>query len=146
MDVLCYSPSLPMQANCCPDAKQCCAKGYTCSKNSKKCIKTGIVRLMAQNITDKALSLSQGSVDYSDIVAPSVDGRGGVGIWCGGWSHCPSDYTCCRLRQGGYGCCPLPSVGCTQRNYKRECGLLCLNSVGFQVGSNLSAYIKLDSC
>jgi hypothetical protein len=27
-----------------------------------------------------------------------------------GWSFCPSSYSCCKMNDGSYGCCPLQNV------------------------------------
>ena len=106
------------QAVCCEDGKHCCAAGYRCNKKSRGCIKTGIERLVLQQVTNASLSHLN-----STPFCPVEDGLAIVedrplGRVCPrGWVQCMKKHTCCKLKRGGFGCCPMQNVslvGCSE--------------------------------
>ena len=78
-----------LQAVCCSDKLHCCPNGYTCDVAAGRCLKG-----------DEFLALftkQPSKPQVNDVTCPDE-------------STCPTGQTCCQNQQGGYSCCPLPSV------------------------------------
>ncbi|XP_070566957.1 multiple epidermal growth factor-like domains protein 6 [Ptychodera flava] len=80
-------------AVCCPDQQHCCPQGFTCDLVQTKCIMgNGVTVPLAKKTPAEAL--------VKDVICS------------GGKQKCPSETTCCELKSGLYGCCPLPDAVC----------------------------------
>ena len=83
------------KAVCCSDHIHCCPNGYTCDVSAGTC--------------------SRGSekIPFSaKRPAKSFKGKSTSVVCPDGESQCPDGNTCCKLRSGQYGCCPLPRAVC----------------------------------
>ncbi|GFO46514.1 Cg6459 pa [Plakobranchus ocellatus] len=78
-------------AVCCSDRLHCCPAGYTCDVGAGTCNKG----------SDRLTWLTK---------LPSKSSPVQTAVTCDAQSECPSGNTCCLNQQGGYSCCPLPSV------------------------------------
>ncbi|XP_029013949.1 granulin a [Betta splendens] len=83
------------QAVCCSDGSHCCPKQYKCDEHKTSCIKGEVVipwytKLQATTSADAPPGSEQ----------------------CGGLNQCPKDTTCCRLKSGEWGCCPMQNAVC----------------------------------
>ena len=80
-------------AVCCADKLHCCPNDYTCNTTDGKCIDaTSSIPLFKKTVSHKATS--------PFTMCPD------------GTSQCPSSSTCCELKDGKYGCCPIVGAVC----------------------------------
>ncbi|KAM7534095.1 hypothetical protein Aperf_G00000105424 [Anoplocephala perfoliata] len=81
-------------AVCCADGEHCCPQGHSCDpKNGGSCVR-----------------LSTESLNSAESSKKSLGGKG-----CNdGRTVCPDDSTCCELKDGSFGCCPLPNAVCCE--------------------------------
>lgn len=86
------------QAVCCGDGDHCCPRGYTCDKQKPVCIKGNaqIPWFQKQPATRSEVTSRLGDVKCDDATS------------------CASGTTCCRLRTGKWGCCPLTQAVCCE--------------------------------
>lgn len=112
------SDCLCPQAVCCNDHVSCCPHGTTCDSAQKKCDKAGVSTSWSHKNT---LTPSEGGriKAYSDYVPWMVKlpARpvilGSMQVICPDKkSTCPKGQTCCLLKGGMWGCCPMPKVRC----------------------------------
>ncbi|GIY95458.1 progranulin [Caerostris extrusa] len=95
----------PMEsAVCCNDGLHCCPEGTTCNLEKKKCDGDGFTTLMYDShkkihVSSPSSSLLQ-SKKESSVICP------------GSQFQCPDGYTCCKLPNGDYGCCPFIKATC----------------------------------
>ena len=79
-------------AVCCPDHIHCCPNGYSCSQGF--CQKGNNFVLMKRKINAiKAFKEKTESCDH-------------------GHGHCQPDDTCCPMKEGEFGCCPMKDAVC----------------------------------
>ncbi|XP_048221897.1 progranulin isoform X2 [Perognathus longimembris pacificus] len=93
------------QASCCEDRVHCCPHGASCDLVHTRCVTpTGTSPLAkkfpAQRSTNRAGLVPLPVALPTSVVCP--DAR----------SRCPDDFTCCKLPNGSYGCCPMPNAIC----------------------------------
>ena len=81
------------KAECCEDRVHCCPEGYTCQTNKGTCTKGDEVLAMFKK--QPAINAPQ-----NNVVCPDQK------------SECSPDTTCCLLKSGEYGCCPIPKALC----------------------------------
>lgn len=80
------------QAVCCEDGNHCCPRGHTCQPHRSSCSRGPHVLPWFTKV--RALTEPSGVAD----------------IKCDDKSSCASGTTCCPLKTGGWGCCPLVKV------------------------------------
>jgi hypothetical protein len=76
------------QAVCCTDGRHCCPAHTVCDSRTGKCKKGDLVVPMVKKLE----ALQQKNHD------------------CGGNVTCPQENTCCMMKKGDLGCCPVPNV------------------------------------
>ena len=79
-----------LKAECCDDKIHCCPQGSKCETKSGTCVQGG----------DKTEWFTMQLSTVLEIVK------------CDSRHECPSGNTCCKLKSGQWGCCPLAKV-CT---------------------------------
>ncbi|XP_040917806.1 granulin a isoform X2 [Toxotes jaculatrix] len=85
------------EAVCCEDFIHCCPKGKTCNLAAQTC------------------EGESGSMPWLEKVP--VIPRQGVQVGdvpCDSTSSCPDGTTCCKTKEGGWACCPLPEAVCCE--------------------------------
>ncbi|XP_078656089.1 uncharacterized protein LOC144902484 isoform X2 [Branchiostoma floridae x Branchiostoma belcheri] len=82
------------KAVCCSDQVHCCPHGTTCSVSTGKCEKGDI------------------SLPWFEKEAAIVVEEESPNIKCDATHECKSTDTCCKLKSGQWGCCPLPKAVC----------------------------------
>ncbi|XP_064112594.1 progranulin-like isoform X2 [Macrobrachium nipponense] len=122
------------EAMCCDDGIHCCPKGTNCNTTLGTCDvqKTfhwsfPIHRLEALLWTESS-GTPDNKVHVSDVVCP--DER----------YHCPLHTTCCQLKSGDYGCCPMERATCCED--KEHC---CPNGFQCTVGGCVRGTVRLPS-
>ncbi|XP_023813094.1 granulins isoform X2 [Oryzias latipes] len=83
------------EAVCCEDFIHCCPKGKTCNLAAQTCEGDG----GSVPMLEKVPSFSKVSVKMEDVP-------------CDGSTSCPDQTTCCKTKDGAWGCCPLPEAVC----------------------------------
>lgn len=64
-----------------------------------------------KNQMQKAFPKGEYKFDINSVVCPD------------GCSFCPNGYTCCKMNDGSFGCCPLPNAVCCEDHlhwYKKK--------------------------
>ena len=89
-------------AVCCSDKVHCCPSGYTCNLQTVSCDKGGRKIPM---VTKKVARLVEGPITNKAPVVGNI-------VCPGGTSYCNNGNTCCKAKDGGYACCPLPQATC----------------------------------
>ncbi|XP_017320488.1 granulin b isoform X1 [Ictalurus punctatus] len=88
------------QAVCCGDGDHCCPSGYTCDKEKPVCVKgelqTPWFRTQPAMIRGSEVTHGLGDVKCDDTTS------------------CAAGTTCCRLKTGKWGCCPLAQAVCCE--------------------------------
>ena len=82
-----------LQAECCSDHLHCCPSGFTCDVAHSRCLRGSDVTSIPWSRKEEALP-----VEGSGVICPDQK------------SECPDGNTCCKLKSGGWGCCPFPHV------------------------------------
>ncbi|XP_064647998.1 SCO-spondin-like isoform X2 [Lineus longissimus] len=85
-------------ATCCDDHIHCCPNGYTCDTAQSTCNKGALFVPMAKKIP--AESVVPEKLLGSKILCPDRE------------TVCDEGSTCCMLKSGDYGCCPLKKALC----------------------------------
>ncbi|XP_066939524.1 progranulin-like [Macrobrachium rosenbergii] len=122
------------EAMCCDDGIHCCPKGTNCNTTLGTCDvqKTFQWSFPIHSLEALVWTESSGTPDsqvhVSDVVCP--DER----------YHCPSHTTCCQLKGGDYGCCPLERATCCED--KEHC---CPNGFQCTVGGCVRGTVRLPS-
>ncbi|KAK4288909.1 hypothetical protein Pmani_038093 [Petrolisthes manimaculis] len=103
---------------CCPyrDA-QCCSDGFHCCPPGSKCDVTGGgCQNTITNVTMNAARLTVGKSPTQRHMQYPTRSRGGEvrdpGGKCLDGHPCPEKFTCCKVKNGGYGCCPYSNARC----------------------------------
>ena len=78
-------------AVCCSDEKHCCPAGYTCETAAGTCTKGDSVISFLEKLP---------AISSPNIICPDKI------------HSCASDASCCQLKSGKYGCCPVPNANC----------------------------------
>ena len=82
------------QAVCCSDGEHCCPQGTTCNLSAGTC----------DSVTSRTSLLKK-------LLSRKTPQRSSVkDVPCDSSTSCPDGSTCCRLKSGGFGCCPYPNV------------------------------------
>lgn len=87
------------EATCCSDMLHCCPNGYRCDVIDSKCI-MGDQTTALYTKTKSVQQTFKKVEELKSIVCPD------------GSSFCPNDNTCCPMKDGSYGCCPIPKAIC----------------------------------
>uniref|UniRef100_H2T2B2 Granulin b n=1 Tax=Takifugu rubripes TaxID=31033 RepID=H2T2B2_TAKRU len=82
------------QAVCCEDGDHCCPRGHRCDPHRRSCSKGPLVTPW---FTKLSAAARPGAV---------------TDVPCDDRSSCPAGTTCCKLKSGGWGCCPLVKAVC----------------------------------
>jgi len=77
---------------------------YTCDVADGRCNKGDVSLPFYKKIESIAVKKEK-EVSLSSVVCPD------------GSSFCPRDYTCCKMADGAYGCCPLDNAVCCSGIY-----------------------------
>lgn len=88
------NPLVSLQAVCCGDGDHCCPSGYTCDKEKPVCVKGNL----------QISWFEKQPATKSEVTSRLGD------IKCDATTSCAAGTTCCRLRTGKWGCCPLAQV------------------------------------
>lgn len=86
------------QAVCCGDGDHCCPSGYTCDKEKPVCVKGNLQIPWFEKLPATKFEVTSRLGD----------------IKCDGTTSCVAATTCCRLRTGKWGCCPLAQAVCCE--------------------------------
>uniref|UniRef100_A0A9J8AAQ4 Granulin a n=1 Tax=Cyprinus carpio carpio TaxID=630221 RepID=A0A9J8AAQ4_CYPCA len=92
------------QAVCCDDFIHCCPHGTTCNVAAGSCDETSgsqpwFEKLPVKLISSQNVAVTQVSSVHSDVPCDST-------------KSCPDGSTCCKTKEGGWACCPLPQAVC----------------------------------
>ena len=92
------------KAICCSDGVHCCPQTYTCNTKDGTCTKGD--RVIAMFKKQPAVKKPKQNIDSlkvpRNIICPDKE------------SECASNATCCLLKSGVYGCCPIPFAVCCE--------------------------------
>jgi len=113
-------------ATCCSDRTHCCPNGLKCDVQAGRCVGDQYHLLLANIAPSKENKKEEEQITSNLIprtkTPPRSSPRPGVSLFSGFRleKFCPNkDYTCddnqtcCPLKEGGYGCCPLgPAAVC----------------------------------
>nr|XP_024655454.1 kielin/chordin-like protein isoform X3 [Maylandia zebra] len=83
------------EAVCCEDFIHCCPKGKKCNLEAQTC-EDG---LMSVPWAKKVPAIIKQKVEVKDVP-------------CDDTSACPDGTTCCKTKEGGWACCPMPEAVC----------------------------------
>ncbi|KAG7335498.1 hypothetical protein KOW79_000191 [Hemibagrus wyckioides] len=92
------------QAVCCGDGDHCCPSGYTCDKEKPTCTKGNH---QIPWFKKQPAMRSEVTSDLGDMK-------------CDDATSCAAGTTCCKLRTGKWGCCPLAQAVCCE-DHKHCC-------------------------
>ncbi|XDV13212.1 hypothetical protein PO909_001678 [Leuciscus waleckii] len=92
------------QAVCCDDFIHCCPHGTTCNVAAGSCDDPSgsspwLEKLPVKPISSQNVAVTQVSSVYSDVP-------------CNDTASCQDGTTCCKTKDGGWACCPLPEAVC----------------------------------
>jgi len=98
----------PMEdAVCCSDGYHCCPKNTVCDVEAEKCVGKDVMFEMYDSWK------SRDQVQDSAIYKPLLKSLNTALVICPDPSFtCPVEYTCCKLPNGSWGCCPYPEATC----------------------------------
>lgn len=97
---------------CCPYRNaQCCSDGFHCCPSGSKCdITSGGCSNVKTNITVKAATLMDSRhITKTRARSWEISDPGGK---CPDGHPCPEKFTCCKVQDGGFGCCPYSDARC----------------------------------
>ncbi|KAL6094400.1 grn [Pungitius sinensis] len=107
------------KAVCCQDGDHCCPSGHACEPHRSSCSKGPLV------LVPWFSKLSARSE------AAAAGGDAATDVKCDNKSSCASGTTCCKLKTGGWGCCPLvKAVCCADREHCCPQGYSCNMQTG----------------
>uniref|UniRef100_A0A3B5QFW3 Granulin a n=1 Tax=Xiphophorus maculatus TaxID=8083 RepID=A0A3B5QFW3_XIPMA len=86
-----------IEAVCCDDFIHCCPKGKTCNVAAGTC-EDGLLSIPW---FEKKPAISRPGVEVKVKNVP-----------CNDTAACPDGTTCCKTKEGGWACCPLPKAVC----------------------------------
>ncbi|XP_023269731.1 granulins-like [Seriola lalandi dorsalis] len=85
------------EAVCCEDFLHCCPKGKTCNLAAQTC--DGHASSMPW--VEKVPAIPKQGVQSKDVICDST-------------TSCEDGTTCCKTKEGGWACCPLPEAVCCE--------------------------------
>ncbi|XP_017284938.1 progranulin [Kryptolebias marmoratus] len=88
------------KAVCCDDKEHCCAEGTTCDTKNMKCISTST----KEQLPMWAKFPARRRADW--------ERQKGNDVPCNETAACPDGYTCCKTKDGGWGCCHHKEAVC----------------------------------
>ncbi|XP_073713418.1 granulin a isoform X7 [Misgurnus anguillicaudatus] len=91
------------EAVCCEDFVHCCPHGQKCNMASEKCESSSGSVPWFGKIPVRPIS----SLNSTDTQVSSTSD-----VPCDGTVTCSDDSTCCKTKEGGWACCPLPEAVC----------------------------------
>ncbi|MGH0154225.1 UNVERIFIED_CONTAM: hypothetical protein FKN15_025918 [Acipenser sinensis] len=91
-------------AVCCADNESCCPEGTTCDTEHKKCVSAEGETTMRK----KFPAMKKNSNNGKMLVI--VNGTVERDVKCDDTKSCPDGNTCCKNKQGGWGCCSFPKT------------------------------------
>ncbi|XP_026206348.1 granulin a isoform X2 [Anabas testudineus] len=128
------------KAVCCEDKIHCCPEGSTCDVEHSKCISLSTkkempmwaklpARIRADWENKKGEQITSEAVDNGEPEkvpkvntvnavpppvkeAPLTKAAGGNKVPCNDTAACEDGTTCCKTKDGGWACCPLPEAVC----------------------------------
>uniref|UniRef100_A0AAX7UPJ8 Granulins domain-containing protein n=1 Tax=Astatotilapia calliptera TaxID=8154 RepID=A0AAX7UPJ8_ASTCA len=83
------------EAVCCEDFIHCCPKGKKCNLEAQTC-EDGVISVPWAK---KVPAIIKQKVEVKDVP-------------CDDTSACPDGTTCCKTKEGGWACCPMPEAVC----------------------------------
>uniref|UniRef100_A0AAX7UDE4 Granulins domain-containing protein n=1 Tax=Astatotilapia calliptera TaxID=8154 RepID=A0AAX7UDE4_ASTCA len=83
------------EAVCCEDFIHCCPKGKKCNLEAQTC-EGGVISVPWAK---KVPAIIKQKVEVKDVP-------------CDDTSACPDGTTCCKTKEGGWACCPMPEAVC----------------------------------
>ncbi|KAI5620383.1 granulins isoform X1, partial [Silurus asotus] len=89
------------KAVCCLDGYYCCPSGYICDKEKPTCRKGKHQIPWFKKQPAMSIHVSEVRHDFEDVK-------------CDNTTSCAAGTTCCRLRTGKWGCCPLVMAVCCE--------------------------------
>ncbi|XP_043089794.1 granulin a isoform X13 [Puntigrus tetrazona] len=92
------------QAVCCDDFIHCCPHDTTCNTAAGSCDDSSGSQLWFEKLPVKTISSQDGAVTQVTSVHSDVP--------CNDTAACPDGSTCCKTKEGGWACCPLPQAVC----------------------------------
>ncbi|XP_076059988.1 progranulin-like isoform X2 [Oratosquilla oratoria] len=113
------------QATCCKDHIHCCPNGMRCDLQTQSC-KNGLFGIsvpMKVHEPAKLVELNKATqVESLETTDPET---------CPDGKPCDSNFTCCSLTKGGFGCCPLKdAICCTDSIHCCPQGYTCNTTLG----------------
>ncbi|XP_048059685.1 granulin a isoform X4 [Megalobrama amblycephala] len=89
------------EAVCCEDFIHCCPHGKICNDTAGSCDDPSgstpwLEKLPVQKISSQKVAVTQVSSN----------------VPCDDTTYCPDGSTCCKTKEGGWACCPLPEAVC----------------------------------
>ncbi|XP_038151168.1 granulin a [Cyprinodon tularosa] len=87
------------EAVCCEDFIHCCPKGKKCNMEAGKC----------EDATCSVPWFNKISTIPRKVVKVQVKN-----VTCDETSSCPDETTCCKTKEGGWACCPMPEAVCCE--------------------------------
>ncbi|XP_073713412.1 granulin a isoform X2 [Misgurnus anguillicaudatus] len=93
------------EAVCCEDFVHCCPHGQKCNMASEKCESSSGSVPWFGKIPVRPIS----SLNSTDTQVSSTSD-----VPCDGTVTCSDDSTCCKTKEGGWACCPLPEAVCCE--------------------------------
>ncbi|XP_067332061.1 granulin a [Channa argus] len=83
------------EAVCCDDFEHCCPKGKIC------------------NLPEESCDDPTGTIPWLRKMPPiPIKGVQVGDVTCDSTTSCPDETTCCKTKEGGWACCPLPEAVC----------------------------------
>ncbi|XP_048059702.1 granulin a isoform X10 [Megalobrama amblycephala] len=91
------------EAVCCEDFIHCCPHGKICNDTAGSCDDPSgstpwLEKLPVQKISSQKVAVTQVSSN----------------VPCDDTTYCPDGSTCCKTKEGGWACCPLPEAVCCE--------------------------------
>ncbi|XP_051995507.1 granulin a isoform X3 [Xyrauchen texanus] len=94
------------EAVCCDDFIHCCPNGKKCNVAAGKCEDTSCSVPWLEQMPMRPIS----SQNMTETQMTSMDSNSDVS--CDDTATCPDNTTCCKTKDGGWACCPLPEAVC----------------------------------
>ncbi|XP_051572907.1 granulin a isoform X11 [Myxocyprinus asiaticus] len=94
------------EAVCCDDFIHCCPNGKKCNVAAGTCEDPSCSVPWLEQMPVRPIS----SQNVTDTQMPSMDSN--YNVPCDDTVACPDNTTCCKTKDGGWACCPLPEAVC----------------------------------
>ncbi|XP_063328488.1 granulin a [Pelmatolapia mariae] len=115
------------KAVCCADKIHCCSEGTTCDVEHSKCIHSSTKKEMPmwaklparvraawenqKEVPAEAVN-NTGTENAPKVTTANLLPPSGNNVKCDDTKSCPDGNTCCKTKDGSWGCCPLPEAVC----------------------------------